>query len=204
MESMHQYLNTEYGIMLCTPPYISTDPQVCLGRLFNPGTKENGGIFNHTQGWAVMAAARLGMGDRAYEYMRNVMPARFNNIAEVREVEPYAVCQSTHSTFSPHYGTGRVSWLSGSAVWNYVAMSTAILGIIPDYDGLRIEPCIPSDWKGFKATRYFRGTRYCIEVKNPQGKQKGITQLTVNGKSIAGNLIPLSASEQTVEVIAEM
>ncbi|NBB78696.1 MAG: N,N'-diacetylchitobiose phosphorylase, partial [Verrucomicrobia bacterium] len=151
MDAMHEQLDTEYGIMLCTPPYISTDPKVCLGRLLNPGTKENGGIFNHTQGWAVMAAAELGRGDRAYQYMRQVLPARFNEIAEVRQVEPYAVCQSTHSRFSARCGAGRVSWLSGSAVWNYVAMASAILGIRPDYDGLRIDPCIPADWPGFKA-----------------------------------------------------
>ena len=204
MESMHSHLNTEYGIMLCTPPYVSTDPQVCLGRLFNPGTKENGGIFNHTQGWAVMAAAKLGMGDRAYEYMRNVMPARFNEIAEIREVEPYAVCQSTHSTFSPRYGTGRVSWLSGSAVWNYVAMSSAILGIQADYEGLRIDPCIPADWEGFSVTRSFRGATYRIEVKNPNRQQKGITRLTADGEVIEGNLVPPAASGQTVHVVAEL
>ena len=169
MESMHRHLATDHGVMLCAPPYVTTDPQVCLGRLFNPGMKENGAIFNHTQGWGVMAAAKLGMGDRAWEYMHNVMPASFNDRAEVREVEPYAVCQSTHSRFSPRYGAGRVSWLSGSAVWNYVAMTTAILGIQADYSGLRIDPCISSDWSGFTATRRFRGATYRIRVEKGHG-----------------------------------
>ena len=204
MQQMHDQLSTEYGIMLCTPPYTRTDPEVCLGRLFNPGTKENGGIFNHTQGWAVMAAAKLGKGDRAYEYMRNVMPARFNEIAETREVEPYAVCQSTHSKFSPRYGTGRVSWLSGSAVWNYVAMSQAILGIQPDYDGLRIDPCVPADWDGFEATRTFRGADYSITVKNPNGVQKGIASITVDGEPIEGNCVPAAAPGASVEVVVSM
>jgi N,N'-diacetylchitobiose phosphorylase len=202
MESMHRHLSTDYGVMVCAPPYVSTDPQVCLARLFNPGMKENGGIFNHTQGWGVMAAAQLGMGDRAWEYMRNVMPASFNDRAEIREVEPYAVCQSTHSTSSPRYGTGRVSWLSGAAVWNYVAMTHAILGIQPDFDGLRIDPCLPPDWDGFTATRIFRGATYHITVKNPNGRSKGVRSLQVNDKVIEGNVIPLAASGSEVHVIA--
>lgn len=204
MDSMHKHLSTEYGVMLCTPPYVTIDPQVCLGRLFNPGCKENGGIFNHTQGWAVMAAAKLGMGDRAWEYMRNVIPAGFNDKAEIREVEPYVVCQSTHSRFSGRYGAGRVSWLSGSAVWNYVAMTTAILGIQADCDGLRIDPCIPGSWTGFKATRKFRGATYHITVKNPSGKCKGVASLQVDGAVVNGNLIPTAPSGRTVEVVAEI
>ena len=204
MESMHNHLATDYGVMVCTPPYVSTDPQVCLGRLMNPGMKENGGIFNHTQGWGVMAAAKLGMGDRAWEYMRSVMPASFNDIAEIREVEPYVVCQSTHSRFSPRYGAGRISWLSGSAVWNYVAMTNAILGIQPDYDGLRIDPCISSEWDGFTATREFRGATYNIMVKNPNGKCKGVAELVVDGKTIKGNLIPLAGPGAVVEVVATL
>jgi cellobiose phosphorylase len=202
MESMHAQLSTEYGVMLCAPPYVSTDPQVCLARLFNPGTKENAGIFNHTQGWAVMAAAELGMGDRAWEYLRNVLPSSYNDRAEIRQVEPYVVCQSTHSRFSPRHGAGRISWLSGSAVWNYVAMTSAVLGIQPDYDGLRINPCIPSHWEGFTVTRIFRGATYRIEVKNPHARQKGITKLTVDGREIAGNLIPVVPRGETVQVLA--
>jgi N,N'-diacetylchitobiose phosphorylase len=204
LHAMHDNLATEYGIMLCAPPYVKTDPEVCLGRLFNPGTKENGGIFNHTQGWAVMAAALLGDGDRAWEYLHNVLPARFNDIAEVREVEPYAVCQSTHSRFSPRFGAGRVSWLSGSAVWNYVAMTHAILGIQPDYQGLRLDPCIPKSWPGFTARRAFRGATYAIEVHNPNGRCKGIRKLMVDGQPHTGNLIPARPSANTVHVLAVM
>jgi len=204
MDSMHQHLSTEYGVMLCTPPYVTTDPQVCLARLMNPGSKENGGIFNHTQGWAVMAAAKLGLGDRAWEYLRNVMPASFNDKAEIREVEPYVVCQSTHSRFSERCGAGRVSWLSGSAVWNYVAMTTAILGIQADYDGLRIDPCIPSSWNGFTVTRKFRGATYNITVRNPHRKCKGVASLQVDGAVVNGNLVPSAECGRTVEVIAEI
>jgi len=190
--------------MLCAPPYVATDPNVCLGRLFNPGTKENSAVFNHTQGWAVMAAAALGMGERAYQYMRQVMPSRFNEIAEIRQVEPYAVCQSTHSRYSEKEGAGRVSWLSGSAVWNYVAMASAILGVQPDYDGLRIDPCVPSEWKSFKFVRRFRDATYRITVENPDGVQKGVASIQVDNRSIPGNRIPPAAPGAEVDVRVRM
>lgn len=193
MESLHQELNTPYGVMVCAQPYVSTDPQVCLARLFNPGMKENGGVFNHTQGWGILALAQLGMGDRAYEYLMNVLPSSFNDRAEVREVEPYVVCQSTHSRYSPREGTGRVSWLSGSATWNYVAMVQGILGIRPVEDGLEIDPCLPSGWNGFKAERRFRGRMLHITVENPHGKCKGVNRLEVDGEWIDGNRLPLSS-----------
>lgn len=189
MRALHEHLATDYGIMLCAPPYVSTDPQIALARLFNPGMKENGAIFNHTQGWAVLAAAELGLCETAWEYLRNIMPARFNELAEVRQVEPYVVCQSTHSRFSPRFGAGRVSWLSGSAVWNYYAMTHAILGIKPDYDGLCLDPCLPQAWPGYRAVRRFRGCEFELEVVNgPTGK--GLASLRLNGRELPGNLLP--------------
>lgn len=200
MDSLHKHLVTAYGTMVCAPAYVTTDPNIMKARLFNPGMKENGGIFNHTQGWGVMAAAKLGLGERAWEYMRAVMPAAFNEIAEVRQVEPYAVCQSTHSTLSPRFGTGRLSWLSGAAVWNYVAMTWAILGIQPDYNGLRIDPCISKDWKNFKVTRQFRDATYNITVENPDGVNKGVKTMTVDGRPVDGNLIAPAAAGEIIEV----
>jgi cellobiose phosphorylase len=202
LDAMDRELLTDYGLMLCTPPYLSTDPQVCLARLFNPGTKENGGIFNHCQGWAVLAAAALGQGDRAFDYLKRILPASFNDSAEIRQVEPYVVCQSTHSSFSQRYGAGRLSWLSGSAVWNYVAMTSGILGIQPTEEGLRINPCIPANWSGFTATRSFRAATYHITVDNPDGAQSGIRLLSINGKPVNGNLLPIAPPGSTVEVRA--
>jgi cellobiose phosphorylase len=201
MDSMHKHLATDYGIMVCSPPYVDTDPNIALARLMNPGMKENGGIFNHTQGWAVMAAAKLGLNNRAWEYLKNIMPASFNEKAEVRQVEPYVVCQSTHSKFSPRFGSGRVSWLSGAAVWNYVAMTTAILGIQPDYAGLKIDPCIPDEWEGFEVSRQFRDKTFNIKVTNGK-KGKGVKEMILNGEIIDGNLIPLDKTkmENIVEI----
>jgi cellobiose phosphorylase len=152
----------------------------------------------------VLAAAAIGDGDRAFTYLRNVLPARFNDIAEIRQVEPYVVCQSTHSRFSPQHGNGRVSWLSGSAVWNYVAMTQGILGIQPDYNGLRLQPCLPSDWSGYRARRIFRGATYKIEVSRSAGEGNGGLRLEVNGETLRGNLIPPAPPGETVRVLAEI
>lgn len=201
MDEMDRQLATEYGIMLCTPPYVTTDPQIVKARLMNPGMKENGGIFNHTQGWAVMAAAKLGLNERAWKYLKAALPSSFNGRAEVREVEPYVVCQSTHSRFSPRFGAGRVSWLSGSAVWNYYAMTDTILGIKPHYDGLQIAPCIPDEWPGFTVKRRFRGCMFTVAVTN-RGGGREVTKLTINGTAVAGDLLPaaLFRPENRVEV----
>jgi cellobiose phosphorylase len=202
LDAMHEHLNTDYGLMLCAPPYQTTDPEVCLARLFNPGMKENGGIFNHTQGWAVLAAARLGLGDRAFTYLMQVLPASFNDRAEIREVEPYVVCQSTHSPCSPRHGAGRVSWLSGSATWNYAAMTDGILGLRPEAEGMRIDPCIPACWPGFTALRRFRGGEIRLRVENPHGLQRGVRRLRVDGNWIDGNLLPAPAPGRSLEVLA--
>jgi len=116
----------------------------------------NGGIFVHTQGWAVMAETLLGHGNRAYDYLKSYLPSSFNDKAEIREIEPYVVCQSTHSNYSPGFGKSRIPWLSGSATWTYYAITQFMLGIRPGYNGIAIDPCIPSNWNGFRVYRKFR------------------------------------------------
>jgi cellobiose phosphorylase len=171
--------------------------------VFNPGIKENAGIFNHTQGWGVIAECMLGNGDRAYEYYRAFMPAAYNERAEIRQMEPYVQGQTTYSIFSPRPGNTRTSWLTGAAAWAYYSATQYVLGIRPELDGLRIDPCIPSDWKGFKAQRRFRGKTVEIEVKNPNGVCRGVRTLMLNGETLTGNLIPAGKLGQTnrVEVI---
>ncbi len=142
--------------MLCAPPFVKTPIDVMRAVVFNPGVKENAGIFNHTQGWGVMAECMLGNGDRAYEYYRASMPAAYNDRAEIRQIEPYVQGQTTYSTYSPRPGNTRTSWLTGAAAWAYYSATQYILGLRPELDGLRIDPCIPSTWSGFKATRRFR------------------------------------------------
>jgi len=203
METVHERLATPYGLMLSAPPFIKTSIDVMRAVVFNPGVKENAGIFNHTQGWGVMAECLLGHGDRAYEYYRASMPAAYNDRAEIRQIEPYVQGQTTYSIYSPRPGNTRTSWLTGAAAWAYYSATQYILGLRPEIDGLRIDPCIPNTWDGFKATRRFRGRTIQIEVKNPDGICRGIKSLTLNGKALAGNLVPMDrlGDHNRVEVV---
>jgi len=202
METVHKQLSTPYGLMLCAPPFVKAPIEIMRAVVYNPGIKENAGIFNHTQGWGVMAECLLGDGDRAYEYYRAAMPAAYNTRAEIRQCEPYVQSQTTYSTFSPRPGNSRTSWLTGAAAWSYFSATQYILGIRPELDGLRIDPCIPSDWDGFSAARRFRSSTYRIVVHNPDGVCKGVVKMSVDGKEIPGNLIPadLPGDEHQVEV----
>jgi len=182
-------LSTDYGLMICDPPYQKADVEVIKASLFNQGTKENGGIFCHTQGWAVMAEAMQGNGTQAYQYFRAFMPSAYNSKAEIREIEPYVYSQSTHSKYSPRYGASRLPWLTGAATWAFYSASQYILGIRPEYDGLTIDPCIPAEWGEVRISRRFRHKMINIHIKNPDKKEKGVAQLEVNGKTIQGNFI---------------
>jgi N,N'-diacetylchitobiose phosphorylase len=202
MESVHTKLATPYGLMLAAPPFVKAPIEVMRAVVFNPGIKENAGIFNHTQGWGVMAECMLGHGDRAFEYYRAAMPAAYNTCAEIRQSEPYVQGQTTYSTYSPRAGNTRTSWLTGAAAWSYFSATQYILGLKPELDGLRIDPCIPSAWSGFSAARKFRGSLMRITVHNPEGVCKGVVKMTVDGREIPGNLVPvdLPAGEHQVEV----
>ena len=204
MQSAHEHLATEWGLAICDPPFVKTDFHIMLAALFNPGMKENGSIFSHTQGWAVIAETMLGHGDLAYRYYRAYLPGAYNTRAEVREIEPYVYCQFTHSKHSPRAGASRIPWLSGSATWSFFAAAQHILGLRPEYGGLTIDPCIPASWKGFKATRTFRGKRVNVEVTNPSGVQKGVKKLVLNGEPLAGNFIPAEKLAAENQVSVEM
>ncbi len=203
MQTVNERLATPYGLMLSAPPFVKTPIDVMRAVVFNPGIKENAGIFNHTQGWGVMAECLLGHGERAYEYYRAAMPAAYNERAEVRQMEPYVQGQTTYSIFSPRAGNARTSWLTGAAAWAYFSATQHILGLRPEIDGLRIDPCIPASWPGFTATRRFRGKKIQIEVKNPRGVCQGVKSIRLNGKTIAGSLLPANqmAEENVVEVV---
>jgi len=191
LNTVKERLETPFGVMLSAPPFVKTPVEVMRAVLFNPGVKENAGIFNHTQGWSVMAECLLGNGDQAYSYYRAFMPASYNDRAEVRQVEPYVQAQTTYSTASPQAGVARTSWLSGAATWAYFSAVHSILGIRPEIGGLRLDPCIPSTWEGFQATRIWRGKRIDITVENPNAVCRGVVALALNGQALRGSLLPL-------------
>ncbi len=201
MTTVNERLATPYGLMLSAPPFAKMPIDVMRAVVFNPGIKENAGIFNHTNGWGVIAECLLGNGDRAYEYYRSSMPAAYNTRAEIRQSEPYVHGQTTYSTFSPRPGNTRTSWLTGAAAWSYFSATNYILGLRPEPAGLRLDPCIPSKWSGFTMMRSFRSKTYHITVHNPDGVNRGVIKITVNGKNIPGNIIPfdMTGKEHIIE-----
>ncbi|MDE2184267.1 MAG: N,N'-diacetylchitobiose phosphorylase [Alphaproteobacteria bacterium] len=204
MRSLGDKLATEHGLMLCHPAFVDADYRVMRAALFNPGMKENGSIFTHTQGWAIIAETMLGHGDEAWRYFRATLPGAWNDRAEIREIEPYVYCQFTHGRPSPRFGASRVPWLSGSAAWSYFAATQHILGIRPDYDGLWIDPCVPGAWARFDVTRRFRGKIVKITVRNPRGVQKGIRMVTLNGRPIEGSFLRAGDLRAQNDIVAEM
>jgi|YNPBryantNP2012_1023418.scaffolds.fasta_scaffold00627_10 cellobiose phosphorylase len=190
MESAHEKLNTPFGLRLMWPPYGAYSPRVQGTSTFPPGAKENGGIFCHANTWAIIAAARLGWGDRACQYYRQFLPLTRTD-ADRYMVEPYVYCQNICAPEHPQYGMGRNSWLTGTASWAYVAATQWILGIRPTFKGLQIAPVLPSDWPGFTARRMFRGVSYHIVVERV-GPGNTVA-LIVDEQPVEGNIVPLPA-----------
>jgi cellobiose phosphorylase len=200
MQKVKNRLATPYGLMLSAPPFVKTSIDVMRAVVFNKGIKENAGIFNHTQGWGIMAECLLGHGDQAYEYLRAAVPAAYNTKAEIRQCEPYVQAQTTYSTFSPRAGNTRTSWLTGAAAWFYYSATQYVLGIQPKRDGLQINPCIPTQWDGFSASREFRGHQIEINVHNPLHVSKGISKILLNGEEIPGSVVPESQLREQNQV----
>ena len=191
LESTERLLETEYGIVLLQPPY--TRYHVELGEItsYPPGYKENAGIFCHNNPWIACAETMLGHGDRAFSVFKKTCPVYLEDISDIHRTEPYAYCQMVAGKDAPTHGEGKNSWLTGTAAWTFTAISQYILGIQPTFDGLRIDPCIPSDLKRFSCDRTFRGSVYHILVDNSAGAQKGVREITVNGQPIEGLTLPL-------------
>ncbi|MCI1209594.1 MAG: N,N'-diacetylchitobiose phosphorylase [Treponema sp.] len=204
LQSVKEKLATPYGLMLCAPPFVLAPRSIMSSVVFNPGVKENAGIFNHTQGWGVIAETMLGDGDLAYEYCKASLPAAYNDRAEIRQSEPYVQGQTTYSVYSPRAGNCRTSWLSGAATWSYYSITQYLLGIRPLYDGMLVDPCIPHSWKSFTVVRRWRGKELSIKVENPSGVCKGVEQLTLNGEKLAGAVIPADRLYSKNEIIAVM
>ena len=200
LDSVDKYLNTEYGLVLNNPPYSKYYPEYGEISTYPSGYKENAGIFCHNNAWIICAEAFVGRGDKAYEYYSKIAPAYLEDISDIHRTEPYVYAQMIAGKDAKRHGEAKNSWLTGTAAWNFVAVSQYILGIIPDYDGLKIDPSIPSEWEGFTAVRKFRGATYNITVKNPHYISKGIYSVTVNGDKIEGNILPVFDEGKTVDV----
>ncbi len=190
MEQAHEKLNSKYGLALIWPAYTEGNERVRGTTTYPPGAKENGGIFCHANTWAIVAAAKLGLAERAMQYWKQITPFTRRDV-DTMKVEPYVYCGNVTGPEHKHPGYARNAWLSGTAAWTYVASTQWILGIRPTHAGLMIAPTIPASWNGYKATRLFRGVRYLIEITR-QGKGNSV-QLTVDGNPVQGEVVPLPA-----------
>ena len=195
MQSVEKYLDTKYGIVLLQPPYHKYHVELGEISSYPPGYKENAGIFCHNNPWISIAETVVGRGDRAWQVYTRTCPAYIEDISEIHRTEPYVYSQMIAGKDAPNFGEAKNSWLTGTAAWTFLDVSQYILGIRPDYDGLVIDPCIPSTLSGFTAKRDFRGVTYHIQVKNPNGVQKGVKVLTVDGVIADGNMIPFDPSK---------
>ncbi len=204
LQSVKERLDCEYGIVLNNPAF--TRYYIEYGEIstYPPGYKENAGIFCHNNPWIMIGETVVGNGDRAWEYYSKICPAYLEDISDLHKTEPYVYSQMIAGKDAYKPGEAKNSWLTGTASWNFYAITQYILGIQPDYEGLKIDPCIPKNWKGFKISRKFRGTHYKIEVQNPQGRSKGVKELIVDGKSQSSNLIPLFSDGLEHQVIVIM
>ena len=199
MDNVYKRLNTEYGAILMDPPYHLHAFDGALAVIYNPGSKENAGIFSQTQGWLILAEALMGHGDRAFLYFTENAPSAQNDRAEIRKLEPYCYGQFTEGKDSPHFGRSHVHWLTGTASTVMVGCVEGILGMRPDFYGLRIAPSIPKAWDQFTIEKDFRGKHLHIEVVNPDHKESGCTKLVVNGEVMDDNYIPVDKmTDQTI------
>jgi cellobiose phosphorylase len=194
LSAVEEYLATEHGIKLLDPPYQNYYLQLGEISSYPPGYKENGSIFCHTNPWVVIAEAILGHGDRALDYYLRTNPSWREEISDLHRCEPYVYAQMITSQGSDQPGMARNSWLTGTAAWNFVAITQWVLGIRPDYDGLRVEPVLPEGWQGYRAVRKFRGVTYEIEVQRI-GPGNAVS-MTADGKPVQGTLVSVGGQER--------
>ncbi|MBR4302695.1 MAG: glycosyl transferase [Bacteroidaceae bacterium] len=203
LDSVKERLDCEHGIVLNNPAF--TKYYIEYGEIssYPAGYKENAGIFCHNNPWVIIGETVRGNGNAAWDYYRKICPAYIKD-QKLHKVEPYVYSQMVAGKDAFRPGEGKNSWLTGTAAWNYYTITQFILGIKPTYSGLKVEPCIPADWKGYNVQRQFRGATYNIEVKNLSGSMKGIRSLKVDGKLIDGDIIPIMPVGSVCNVEVEM
>ena len=204
LDACIKYLDTKYGMVLQQPAY--SRYHIELGEIssYPPGYKENAGVFCHNNPWVGIGETVIGRGNRAFEVYRKITPAYFEEESEIHKVEPYTYCQMVAGKDAKRHGEGKNSWLTGTASWAFTLISQFILGIKPDYDGLKVDPCIPKEWDGFTVVRNFRGATYKIEVKNPNHVSKGVKRISVDGKEVSNRVLPIFEDGKVHDVVVEM
>ena len=199
LESVHKYLETEHGVVLLQPAYKEYHLELGEVSSYPPGYKENAGIFCHNNPWIMAAETVVGHGDRAFDLYSRIAPAWREEISDKHKMEPYVYSQMIAGKDAANFGQAKNSWLTGTAAWNFYVISNYILGIKPDWDGLRVDPCIPHTWDGYEVTRRYRGAVYHIAIENPDHVCRGVRCITVDGQPVEG-VLPVFADGATHEV----
>ena len=204
LDSVSDKLACDHGIVLLQPAY--RQYYLNLGEIssYPPGYKENGSVFCHTNPWIMIAETKIGRGDKAFDYYLRINPSIREELSELHRCEPYVYAQMIAGKEAVKPGEAKNSWLTGTAAWMYVAISQWILGIRPGYDGLIIDPVIPSDWEGFSVVRQFRGKKLNIMIENPNHTGKGVNSIVVNGTEIKGTVIPMNQLNPNNQVIVRL
>jgi cellobiose phosphorylase len=202
LNSVKKYLDCEHGIVLNNPAFTEYLPEYGEISTYPAGYKENAGIFAHNNPWVIIGETVLGRGDEAWNYYRKICPAYLQDRQELHKVEPYVYSQMTAGKDAARPGEAKNSWLTGTAAWNWYAITEFILGIKPTLSGLMIDPCIPADWKHYTVTRKYRGATYEISIFNANNANKGVKSINFNGQTLTGNVLPVAAAGtvNTVEV----
>ncbi|MFX1482059.1 MAG: GH36-type glycosyl hydrolase domain-containing protein [Promethearchaeota archaeon] len=200
MDAVKEHLDTKYGLILLSPAYSRYYQEIGALSSYAPGLKENASIWSHANAWAIIAECMLGRGNRAYEYYKKLAPPTKNGMASIHQAEPYVYAQTIAGRDHQAFGMAKQSWLTGTAAWMMTAASNWIVGVRPQYQGLLVDPCIPTSWKSFRMIRHYRDTVYDIAFSNPSGISKGIESIRVDGKPQETNLIPAFSDGKTHKI----
>ena len=200
MDAVDENLFSEYGLHLNSPSFATPNDDIGFVTRVYQGVKENGAIFSHPNPWAWVAEAKLGRGDRAMKFYDALNPYNQNDMIETRYAEPYSYVQFIMGKDHQDHGRANHPWLTGTSGWAYFAVTNFILGVRTGFEGLTVDPCIPTDWPEFEVTRQWRGATYNITVQNPNAVSKGVASITINGEQVEG-AIPVQAEGSVNEVI---
>ncbi len=202
LDAVKERMECEHGIVLNNPAFTHYYDEYGEISSYPEGYKENAGIFCHNNPWVIIGETVDGRGNDAWEHYKKILPSYVEEKYQtLHKVEPYVNCQMVAGKDAFRPGEGKNSWLTGTAAWMWYTVSEFILGIQPDFDGLRIDPCLPATAREYRVHRIFRGGSYDIHVSNPEGKQKGVREIMVDGKRIDGNVIPATTGKHVVEVV---
>jgi cellobiose phosphorylase len=205
LASMDKYLNVSKGSLAFWPAFTKPDPRYGVISRFAPGVKENGAVFTHNLMWRLVAETHCGRGNVAWKLLKSNLPTTLAaQDPDLYQVEPYVQRQFTYAPMSQRYGEGSHSWATGGAMWNWHVVLEGFLGIQPELEGLRLDPCFPSEWREARVLRRWRGGEYEIRIHNPDGVEKGVRAVLLDGQPLRGNLLPVpqeKGERHRVEVV---